>query len=182
MGLARIRQQIHAVRPHPPSQRLSPPRSKKMVLQSQVCCTDPVVTSFFVNNLGSRVAAFKEGTLDKLGEGGIRGKFGFLGQKKWQRRLFRLNEAYMCWCVRRPSPPDKSPPVPCVSDTRRVTHGVLHGLPSLRAGTWLMVRTLKRAEMEAPHRGTFPWAWGAGMMTLRRKGSRVKSRWWIWSR
>ena len=45
------------------------------------CCTDPVVAVCFARAPETRLASFKDGYLEKLGEGGLRGK---LLKKKWQ--------------------------------------------------------------------------------------------------
>ena len=89
--------------------------------EAAACCVDPAVHSAgMFATLGDRKHAFKEGSLDKLGEGGARGEIitafpcapaavlpkahafacgasGKLGMKKWQERFFSLNELSFCW-------------------------------------------------------------------------------------
>jgi hypothetical protein len=57
------------------------------------CCTDAVVKAYFSSHPHSRRANFKDGVLEKLGEGGLRKLTG----KKWQWRLFSLNESTLSW-------------------------------------------------------------------------------------
>ena len=72
------------------------------------------------NELGSRKYAYLEGKMDKLGEGGARGK---LGMKKWQERSFSLNESSLCWFA--PAKASKGAPDGDVAEDLRGHIGML---------------------------------------------------------
>jgi hypothetical protein len=59
-------------------------------------CVDAATRKYWAEHVGSRDFAFKEGMVEKLGEGGLRKRLG----KKWQWRLFSLNEETLAWYVK----------------------------------------------------------------------------------